>query len=64
MANHGQIATGETLAAALELAAEVETLAEQYSKVLMLGPPRLLTAAEMDAALERFKTYGQKAQSC
>ena len=62
MANHGQIATGETLAAALELAAEVETLAEQYSKVLMLGPPRLLTAAEMDAALERFKTYGQKAQ--
>lgn len=62
MANHGQIAVGETLAAALELAREVETLAEQYCKVLMLGEPKLLTADEMAAALERFKSYGQKAQ--
>ena len=37
MANHGQIAIGATFAAALELAHEVEVLAEQYSKVLMLG---------------------------
>ena len=62
MAHHGQIAIGTTLAGALELAAEVETLAEQYYKVLTLGRPALLGAAEMAEVLERFKSYGQKAQ--
>jgi L-fuculose-phosphate aldolase len=62
MANHGQIAMGTSLAAALELAAEVETLAEQYYKVLAIGGPHLLDAAEMADVLERFKGYGQKAQ--
>lgn len=62
MANHGQIAVGETLAAALELAAEVETLAAQYCKVLALGKPHLLDGEQMAEVLARFKTYGQRAQ--
>ena len=62
MANHGQIAMGATLAAALELAADVEVLAEQYWKVLQLGPAHVLPDDEMDRVLERFKSYGQKAQ--
>lgn len=62
MANHGLIATGETLASALELAGEVEILAEQYCKVLMLGKPVILSDAEMAEVVERFKSYGQKAQ--
>jgi L-fuculose-phosphate aldolase len=62
MANHGQIAVGATLAAALELAAEVETLAEQYYKVLTLGQAHVLSDAEMANVLQRFKSYGQKAQ--
>jgi len=62
MANHGQIALGETLSVALELAAEVEVLAEQYCKVLALGSAHLLSDAEMAVVLERFKGYGQKAQ--
>ena len=45
-----------------ELAAEVEVLAEQYCKVLMLGKPHLLDEAEMADVLQRFKGYGQKAQ--
>ena len=61
MANHGQIAIGANLGAALELAAEVEVLAEQYYKVLMLGEPQILDAAEMARVLEKFKGYGQKA---
>lgn len=61
MANHGQIALGATLAAALELAAEVEVLAEQYYKVLTLGKPHILTTAEMADVLDRFKSYGQNA---
>jgi len=62
MANHGAIAMGETLAEALELAAEVEVLAAQYYRVLALGKPVLLADAEMRLVLERFKSYGQKGQ--
>ena len=62
MANHGQIALGATLDAALELACEVEVLATQYCKVLMLGEPIILGADEMARVLKRFKTYGQRAQ--
>lgn len=64
MANHGQIAIGETLQSALELAHEVEVLAEQYYKVLALGPlsVNLLSDAEMTLMVEKFKSYGQYAQ--
>lgn len=62
MANHGQIAIGSTCAKALELAAEVETLAEQYVKVLAIGRPHLLDDKEMKRVLERFRSYGQNAQ--
>jgi L-fuculose-phosphate aldolase len=59
MANHGQIAIGETCGRALELAAEVEILAEQYFKVLCLGEPILLDDAEMERVLVQFQSYGQ-----
>ena len=66
MASHGQIAIGETLSSALELAFEVETLAEQYYKVLLLGAVKLgadiLSDKAMAEMAEKFKTYGQKAQ--
>lgn len=66
MASHGQIAIGETLTQALELAFEVETLAEQYYKLLLLGSskifPGILSDAAMDEMVEKFKTYGQKGQ--
>ncbi len=60
MANHGQIACGETLEAALGLAREVEALAAQYVAVCQIGEPYILEDAEMDAVLERFKCYGQQ----
>lgn len=60
MANHGQIACGGTLASALELAQDVETLAEQYCKTLAVGGPKLLTAEHIPALVECFKTYGQR----
>ena len=66
MASHGQIAIGETLSSALELAFEVETLAEQYYKVLLLGAaklaPGILSDEAMTEMVEKFKTYGQKSQ--
>jgi L-fuculose-phosphate aldolase len=62
MANHGQIASGPTLAHALELAQEVEVLASQYYKVLVLGAVHLLDDAEMLTLAERFKAYGRNAE--
>ena len=63
MANHGQITIAATLTGALELAQEVETLAEQYAKLLAItAKPPILPDAEMADVLERFKGYGQKAQ--
>lgn len=62
MANHGAIALGETLAAALELAHEVEILAEQYCKVLMLKAEHVLADEEMARVIEKFKGYGQRGQ--
>jgi L-fuculose-phosphate aldolase len=62
MANHGQISVGATLAEALELAHEVEVLAEQFYKVLTLGKPFLLSESEMALMLDKFRGYGQNAQ--
>ncbi len=62
MANHGQIALGETLEAALDLAREVEVLAAQYYKVLTLGSAHILSDEEMAVVIGKFKSYGDKAQ--
>lgn len=59
LANHGMIAAGESLADALALAIEVETLCEQYSRALQIGTPNLLNDAEMDEVIEKFKDYGR-----
>ena len=60
LANHGQIACGPSVARALWLAGEVETLARQLSVATALGEPVILPAAEMDEVLERFRDYGRQ----
>ena len=60
LAHHGQIAFGETVEGALHLAHEVETLAAQYWRVLQLGEPDILSDAEMDVNIEKFKSYGRR----
>jgi L-fuculose-phosphate aldolase len=60
MANHGQLACGETLDAALSLAREVETLAAQYVAALQIGEPHILDDEEMSRVLKRFASYGQQ----
>jgi L-fuculose-phosphate aldolase len=59
LGNHGMIAVGESLEAALAVAVEVEALAEQYWRALQIGEPQLLSDAEMDVVLEKFRAYGQ-----
>jgi L-fuculose-phosphate aldolase len=59
LASHGMIAIGASLATALALAVEVETLSEMYWRARQLGEPVLLSAAEMDVVIAKFETYGQ-----
>ena len=57
LANHGMIAAGATLEAALEAALDLERLCRQYLMARAAGTPRVLTAMEVAAAAERFETY-------
>jgi L-fuculose-phosphate aldolase len=63
LANHGLIATGATLDAALELAVEVETLAEMYWRCLQVGEPAILTSEQMDQVFAQMRTaYGARTE--
>ena len=57
LSHHGIIALGESLAQALALAVEVETLAEMYWRALQIGEPRLLDEEEMREVLTKFAAY-------
>lgn len=59
LANHGAIAIGGSLASALALAIEVETLAEMYWRALQIGEPAILDEEEMKTVLAKFASYGQ-----
>lgn len=59
MANHGLVAWGRSLPAALALANEIEALCGQYLRACQVGEPVLLSAAEMQEVLEKFKGYGK-----
>jgi len=61
LANHGMIATGRDLADAVALCVEVESLCEQYWRARQIAEPRHLTGAQMAEVMERFKTYGRRA---
>jgi L-fuculose-phosphate aldolase len=61
LSHHGVIALGNDLSRALALAVEVETLAHQYLAALVVAEPELLSDAEMDLVIEKFKTYGANA---
>ncbi len=59
MANHGLAAVGADIAAAFAVAEEIELVARIYYQTLTVGDPKILSEEQMDAALEKFKTYGQ-----
>ena len=55
--NHGQIAYGENLDKAFELAQEVENICNQYINALRIGIPRILSKKEMKIVLSKMKNY-------
>ena len=63
LANHGMIVHGDSIDHALSLAIRLEALSRQYLLALAAGLPRLLTRAEVDAAMARYGTYGQQTET-
>lgn len=59
MANHGMIAFAADLERALQLAIEVESLAEVYWRALQIGEPALLDDDEMTRVAAKFARYGE-----
>jgi len=59
LANHGMLALGKDLKAAMALTIEVEALAGMYWRVLQIGKPIILPDEEMAVVLGKFAGYGQ-----
>ena len=57
LANHGMIVHAASPRKALQAALRLETLCRQYLHARAAGTPRLLTQAEMVAAMRRFEIY-------
>lgn len=60
MANHGVVTLRSNLNEAVQLALEVETLADQHLRGLAVGELCILSAKEMLEVSEQFKNYGYK----
>jgi L-fuculose-phosphate aldolase len=57
IANHGQVAFGDSLERAFELAQEIENICHQYINALRIGIPKILSKKEMKIVLGKFKNY-------
>jgi len=57
LANHGMVAAGPTLDAAVATTLQLETLARQYLLACAAGQPRLLTPQHMTDAHKRYLSY-------
>ena len=57
IANHGQVAFGDNLDKAFELAQEIENICHQYINALRIGIPKILSKKEMKIVLGKFKNY-------
>ncbi len=60
LGNHGQLALGNSLQQALELAFLIEELAATYCQSLAIGNVKLLNQTQMDEVVARFGRYGQQ----
>ncbi len=63
LANHGLVAAGASMAQAMKVVVEIESLCGIYLQALGVGEPALLSSAQMDEVLLKFKAYGRQQQS-
>ena len=62
LANHGLVAAGATVAQAMKVAQEIESLCGVYLKALAVGEPHVLSAEEMRVVIDKFRRYGRAAR--
>ena len=62
LANHGMVAAGATVAQAMKVAQEIESLCGVYLKALAVGEPHVLSAEEMRVVIDKFRRYGRAAR--
>ena len=60
IANHGQVAFGNNLEEAFELAEEIENNWQQYNNALRIGIPKKKSKKEMNIVLGKFKNYKKR----
>ncbi len=63
LANHGLVAGGATLARAMKVTLEIESLCEVYLKALAVGEPAVLSREQMAPVIEKFASYGKTART-
>jgi L-fuculose-phosphate aldolase len=56
LANHGAVAIGNTVAAAVDLAIQLEWLASVTYHAMLAGQPAVLDDAELERVVERSRT--------
>jgi L-fuculose-phosphate aldolase len=59
MAHHGLVAAAPTLAQAMKIAIEIESLCEVYLKALAVAEPAHLSDAQMAEVMHKFSSYGR-----
>ncbi|RVU46140.1 class II aldolase/adducin family protein [Rubrivivax rivuli] len=62
LAHHGLVSAARTLAQAMKVMQEIETLCEVYLKALAVGEPALLSAGQMSEVIGKFRGYGKSAR--
>ncbi len=60
LAHHGMLALGHSLDHAMAIAIEVESLCEQYWRILQTGHLKILSDKQMSAVHEKFRDYFKK----
>lgn len=60
LANHGVVVCSADVPSAFSLAQDVEYIAELQYRARCVGSPNVLTDEQIDAAIARFASYGQK----
>lgn len=63
LANHGLVAAGASMAQALKVVEEIESLCGVYLQALSVGEPAILSAAQMAEVIDKFRNYGRAAAS-
>ena len=62
LANHGLVTAGASVAQAMKVMLEVESLCRVYLQALAVGEPALLSDAEMAQVIGKFRNYGRRAR--